>query len=125
MGNAEQTVTADRDFGHIPVFQETIMRSVTLKRSVIIAGHKTSVSLEDAFWNGLKDIGRYYNKTLSDLVRDIAGRRLEGNLSSAIRLFVLAEFRAQSPVAIALDAAPSASLGNGHEKTPVLERIQP
>jgi predicted DNA-binding ribbon-helix-helix protein len=101
------------------------MRSVTLKRSVIIDGHKTSVSLEDAFWIGLKDIGRRYNRTLSDLVRDIAGRRLEGNLSSAIRLFVLEEFRAQLPVVAAPGAASDASLGNGRERAPMMERTQP
>jgi predicted DNA-binding ribbon-helix-helix protein len=127
MGNAEHTVTANRDVGLFPVLLETIMRSVTLKRSVIIGGHKTSVSLEDAFWTALKDIGRHYNRTLSDLVRAIADRRQEGNLSSAIRLFVLEEFRAQAPAAVAPGAAPGASLGNGYDRAPApaLEQIQP
>jgi len=102
------------------------MHPVTLKRSVIIAGHKTSVSLEDAFWVGLKDIGRHYNKTLSDLVRDIADRRLEGNLSSAIRIFVLEEFRAQTPAFSADCAAPGVNLGNNAERTaPVHARTSP
>jgi predicted DNA-binding ribbon-helix-helix protein len=101
------------------------MRSVNLKRSVIIAGHKTSVSLEDAFWAGLKDIGRYYKKTLSDLVGDIADRRQGGNLSSAIRIFVLEEFRAQTPALLADGAASGASRSNGAATTPVLERINP
>lgn len=71
------------------------MQPVVVKRSIVIAGHKTSVSLEDAFWDGLKEIGRSHNTTLSGLVADIDNRRLDGNLSSAIRLFVLAHFRAQ------------------------------
>jgi predicted DNA-binding ribbon-helix-helix protein len=97
---------------------ETIMQPVTLKRSVIIAGHKTSVSLEDAFWTGLKDIGRHYNRTLSNLVGDIADRRQEGNLSSAIRIFVLEEFRAQTPAFSADCAAPATNHGNNIERTP-------
>jgi predicted DNA-binding ribbon-helix-helix protein len=68
--------------------------------------------LEDAFWTGLKDIGRHYNKTLSDLVGAIADRRLEGNLSSAIRIFVLEEFRAQTPAFSADCATPGTDLGN-------------
>jgi predicted DNA-binding ribbon-helix-helix protein len=94
------------------------MQPVTLKRSVIIAGHKTSVSLEDAFWNGLKDIGRHYNKTLSDLVGDIADRRLEGNLSSAIRIFVLEEFRAHMAAFSSDCAASNTNLSKNIERTP-------
>jgi predicted DNA-binding ribbon-helix-helix protein len=69
------------------------MQTVIVKRSIVIAGHKTSVSLEDAFWNSLKDIGRSSDQTLSELVGDIDTRRLNGNLSSAIRLFVLGHYR--------------------------------
>jgi predicted DNA-binding ribbon-helix-helix protein len=69
------------------------MQTVIIKRSIVIAGHKTSVSLEDAFWNSLKDIGRSSDLTLSELVSDIDTRRLNGNLSSAIRLFVLGHYR--------------------------------
>ena len=61
-----------------------------------IAGHKTSVSLEDAFWKGLKEIAGTRNMTLSDLVASIDTDRRHGNLSSAIRLFVLDHYRAQS-----------------------------
>jgi predicted DNA-binding ribbon-helix-helix protein len=60
------------------------------------AGHKTSVSLEDAFWTGLKDIAIGRNKTLSDLVAEIDTGRPHGNLSSALRLFVLDHYRAQT-----------------------------
>jgi predicted DNA-binding ribbon-helix-helix protein len=65
------------------------MQSAVLKRSVVVAGHKTSVSLEDAFWNGLKEIGGERRMTLSDLIAAIDAQRQHGNLSSAIRLFVL------------------------------------
>jgi predicted DNA-binding ribbon-helix-helix protein len=65
------------------------MKSPVIKRSIIIAGHKTSVSLEDAFWKGLKDIAVRRGTTLSDLVASIDSARRHGNLSSAIRLFVL------------------------------------
>jgi predicted DNA-binding ribbon-helix-helix protein len=77
------------------------MKSAVIKRSIVIAGHKTSVSLEDEFWNGLKEIVRRQKMTLSDLVRDIDVRRLHTNLSSAIRLFVLDHFRSQVPQASA------------------------
>jgi predicted DNA-binding ribbon-helix-helix protein len=70
------------------------MKSPVIKRSIVIAGHKTSVSLEDAFWKGLKDIAVGRRTTLSDLVAAIDTGRHHGNLSSAIRLFVLDHFQA-------------------------------
>ena len=72
------------------------MKSPVVKRSIVIAGHKTSVSLEDAFWRGLKEIAAARNMTLSDLVASIDGGRRQGNLSSAIRLFVLDYYRSQA-----------------------------
>jgi len=72
------------------------MNSPVVKRSIVIAGHKTSVSLEDAFWQGLKEIAVLREMTLSDLVASIDTGRHHGNLSSAIRLFVLDYYRAQS-----------------------------
>jgi predicted DNA-binding ribbon-helix-helix protein len=72
------------------------MKSPVVKRSIVIAGHKTSVSLEDAFWKSLKDIASRRAITLSDLVASIDTDRRQGNLSSAIRLFVLDHDRAQS-----------------------------
>jgi predicted DNA-binding ribbon-helix-helix protein len=72
------------------------MKSPVVKRSIVIAGHKTSVSLEDAFWKGLKDIAGGRDKTLSDLVAAIDSERRHGNLSSAIRLFVLDYYRSQA-----------------------------
>jgi predicted DNA-binding ribbon-helix-helix protein len=64
-----------------------------VKRSIVIAGHKTSVSLEDAFWTGLKEIAGKRKLTLSELVAAIDNGRAGGNLSSAIRLFVLDYYR--------------------------------
>ena len=69
------------------------MKSPVVKRSIVIAGHKTSVSLEDAFWQGLKQIAQERGLTLSDLVATIDTDRRQGNLSSAIRLFVLDYYR--------------------------------
>ena len=69
------------------------MKSPVIKRSIVIAGHKTSVSLEDAFWQGLKEIADERSMTLSDLVSSIDTDRRHGNLSSAIRLFVLDHYR--------------------------------
>jgi predicted DNA-binding ribbon-helix-helix protein len=71
------------------------MKSPVVKRSIVIAGHKTSVSLEDAFWTCLKDIAGSRELTLSDLVASIDTDRRDGNLSSAIRLFVLDHYREQ------------------------------
>jgi predicted DNA-binding ribbon-helix-helix protein len=65
------------------------MKSPVVKRSVVIAGHKTSVSLEDAFWESLKEIAVQRQKKLSELVAAIDSERQHDNLSSAIRLFVL------------------------------------
>ncbi len=69
------------------------MKSPVVKRSIVIAGHKTSVSLEDAFWEALKEIASNRRMTLSDLVATIDSGRTQGNLSSAIRLFVLDHYR--------------------------------
>jgi predicted DNA-binding ribbon-helix-helix protein len=71
------------------------MKSAVVKRSVVVAGHKTSVSLEDAFWNALKEIARARHMTLSALVAEIDAQRQLGNLSSALRLFVLDFYRTQ------------------------------
>ncbi len=82
------------------------MKSPVVKRSIVIAGHKTSVSLEDAFWRGLKEIAGNKDLTLSDLVATIDTDRRHGNLSSAIRLFVLDHYRERSGVHF--DDAPNA-----------------
>ena len=76
------------------------MQSPIVKRSIVIGGHKTSVSLEEAFWNGMKEISGARGKTLSELASEIDGSRQQGNLSSAIRLFVLDHFRTSASSAI-------------------------
>ena len=65
------------------------------KRSIVVSGRKTSVSLEDQFWNSLKEIARERNMTLGELVGAIDADRQHANLSSAIRLFVLGVYRDQ------------------------------
>jgi predicted DNA-binding ribbon-helix-helix protein len=66
------------------------MKSSVVKHSVLLAGHKTSVSLEDAFWRGLKDIAMSRRMTVKDLINSSA------NVSSALRLFVLDHYQAQA-----------------------------
>jgi predicted DNA-binding ribbon-helix-helix protein len=82
------------------------MKSPVVKRSIVIAGHKTSVSLEDAFWKGLKEIASGRSTTLSDLVASIDSDRRHGNLSSALRLFVLDFYRNQLGEMATLGPAP-------------------
>ncbi|MDJ0948277.1 MAG: ribbon-helix-helix domain-containing protein [Alphaproteobacteria bacterium] len=60
------------------------------KRSVMVAGHRTSVSLEDAFWSALQEIAGQRGLSLNALVTEI-DRTRSSNLSSAIRVFVLTE----------------------------------
>jgi predicted DNA-binding ribbon-helix-helix protein len=67
--------------------------SAERKRSLTIAGHRTSVSLEDAFWAGLKHIAAQEQKTLAALIAEIDSRRSDNNLSSALRLRVLAHYQ--------------------------------
>jgi predicted DNA-binding ribbon-helix-helix protein len=69
------------------------MSSTVVKRSIVIAGHRTSISLEDSFWKALKEIAATRDETLSDLVAAIDDKRRGGNLSSAIRVFVLDHYR--------------------------------
>ena len=64
------------------------------KRSVLIAGHATSVSLEDVFWQALLDIAEARGQSVNDLVTEIDQSR-SGNLSSAIRVFVLKQASAR------------------------------
>lgn len=66
-----------------------MMKSTVSKHSIVIAGHRTSISLEEAFWKGLREIARGRNLTVSELASIIDSERAHANLSSAIRLFVL------------------------------------
>ena len=69
------------------------------KRSLSIAGHRTSVSLEDAFWDALKEIAAEEGRPVSALIVEVDSGRGEINLSSALRLHALAHYRrrAESP----------------------------
>jgi len=80
------------------------MKSSVVKRSIVIDGHKTSVSLEDPFWNDLKKIAQTRSLTLSELVAKINASRDHSNLSSAIRLYVLNSFRSEDGRMDAADA---------------------
>jgi predicted DNA-binding ribbon-helix-helix protein len=71
------------------------MKSLVMKRSVVIVGHRTSVSLEEAFWKSLEEIASYQNMTVSALLAAIDSERRYGDLSSAIRLFVINFYREQ------------------------------
>jgi predicted DNA-binding ribbon-helix-helix protein len=71
------------------------MKSLIVKRSVVIAGHKTSISLEDPFWKALKEIATFRKVPLSNLVASVDLEREHANLSSAVRLFILDCYRAQ------------------------------
>ena len=84
------------------------MKSSVAKRSIVVAGRKTSVSLEEAFWNGLKEISGLRDMTLSELIDEINGNRPQGNLSSAIRLFVLDYFKSRAAVAGSESKSPAA-----------------
>jgi predicted DNA-binding ribbon-helix-helix protein len=71
------------------------MKSLVVKRTVIVAGQKTSVSLEHAFWRGLKEVAAWRDMSLSDLIASIDTERHDEDLSSAIRLVVLNFYRHQ------------------------------
>jgi predicted DNA-binding ribbon-helix-helix protein len=70
------------------------MPSPVLKRSVVLSRHKTSISLEEPFWQALREIATERGITTSALLNSIASKRGESNLSSAARVFVLEHFRA-------------------------------
>jgi predicted DNA-binding ribbon-helix-helix protein len=69
------------------------VKSLVLKRSVVIAGHKTSVCVEEEFWNSVKEIAAERDMTVTELVGEIDANREHDNLSSAIRLFVIGVYR--------------------------------
>lgn len=73
------------------------------KRSVLISGHPTSVSLEEEFWDALKEVARRRNLSVNALIEAIDAER-SGNLSSAIRVHILNAYRA---AATGMDAGPA------------------
>ena len=70
-----------------------IAKSAVTKRSVVIGGHKTSVSLEEPFWSEVRAIAEADQITVSNLLRRIDRERTNANLSSAIRVYVLEHVR--------------------------------
>ena len=94
------------------------MKSPVVKRSIVVGGHKTSVSLEEPFWTSMKELSEELSVTLSELVSEIDTNRQQGNLSSAIRLFVLDHFRslAAGPTG---ESAPRADHAQGLAESPV------
>lgn len=68
-----------------------------IKRSVTIAGHRTSISLEEPFWEALREIAKKRDITLGQLISEIDKGYKGPNLSSAIRLYVLEVFRKATP----------------------------
>jgi predicted DNA-binding ribbon-helix-helix protein len=90
------------------------MKSAVIKRSIDIGGHKTSVSLEDEFWDGLRAIAELQQLTVSSLAKRIDNERHNRNLSSAIRVFVFRHFQAQASTAQAVpDYAAARPLHTG------------
>ena len=85
------------------------MKSPVVKRSIVVAGHKTSVSLEDQFWEGLRVIAKDQRTTLSDLVGSIDTDRKHGNLSSALRLFVLDHYQTRAASGMVVDKSVRAA----------------
>jgi len=75
------------------------MKSAITKRSVVIGGHKTSVSLEEPFWSAVREIAGHQQMTVSSLLRQIDLERRNANLSSAIRVYVLENVRSQAATA--------------------------
>ncbi len=71
------------------------MGSGIVKRSVSIAGHRTSISLEEPFWEVLREIAEREKLSIQALIGRIDAERGEQNLSSAIRVFVLTDLRSR------------------------------
>ena len=91
------------------------MKSPVVKRSIVVVGHKTSVSLEDQFWEGLWVIAKDQRKTLSDLVGSIDTDRKHGNLSSALRLFVLDHYQKRAAGMVVDNSVRAAEYTNVHD----------
>ena len=72
------------------------MKSLVVKRSILLAGYKTSVSLEDEFWTARKEIAGDRHVTFSKLISGIDKQRQHGNLSSTLRLFALEYYRGKA-----------------------------
>lgn len=67
-----------------------------IKRSFTIGGHRTSISLEEPFWDALKEIARHQKLAVAKLVQQIDYERDEGGLSSAVRIWILNHYRTRA-----------------------------
>lgn len=84
------------------------MPSTVKKRSVVVEGHRTSVSLEHAFWEAFREIAVKNGKTINQLVSEIDKQR-PGNLSSGIRVFILNQ--ARNGILDPVDTPPAGEAG--------------
>lgn len=73
-----------------------IGKSAIRKRSILLCKHRTSISLEDGFWEALHQIALLGDKKVQSLIAEIDAQR-SGSLSSAVRLYVLAYYQARQP----------------------------
>ena len=92
------------------------MKSTIVKHSVVINGHKTSVSLEPAFWSIVREIAATENTTVSAVLRRVDSERQHSNLSSAVRVYVLEHVRAlvmgqEMPASTLPPPLPTAGIG--------------
>jgi predicted DNA-binding ribbon-helix-helix protein len=94
------------------------MKSPVVKRSIVVGGRKTSVSLEEPFWTSMKEISQQLSVTLNELVSEIDTNRQQGNLSSAIRLFVLDHFKSLA-AGLTGESTPRAGHAQGLAESPV------
>jgi predicted DNA-binding ribbon-helix-helix protein len=95
------------------------MKSSVIKHSIDIDGHKTSISLEDEFWDGLRAIAELQRLTVSALTKRIDNERQDCNLSSAIRVYVVRYFKAQAAASTAVrDFPATAVVHNGGAASP-------
>jgi predicted DNA-binding ribbon-helix-helix protein len=100
-------------------------RSRVFKRSIVIDGRKTSVSLENEFWDGLREIANREKTNLAKLVGRIDHERMNINLSSTIRVFVLNYFQSRdtSPVITSLNGSKRSA--RAYETNPILILPEP
>jgi predicted DNA-binding ribbon-helix-helix protein len=91
--NVDRLRTAAREPWSIPILEGIRMNSPVVKRSIVVAGAKTSITLEEEFWSGLREIARRRNIKLTEIMGEIDRERQNSNLSSATRVYVLRFFR--------------------------------
>ena len=90
-----------------------VMKSAVIKRSVIIGGRKTSISLENEFWDALREVAKQSNVSVAKLLVEIERSRTTINLSSAIRIFLLGYFRTQNSAPRPVSRGPWFLLAEG------------